>query len=280
MTERAVLDERRLRRALESQGFRIEKARNADSAAKILAPDGERSTAIHFSNTRDGNSGRRAYRNMIASLVRIGFDPDAEPTRNGDQAWKDERQEVDEMIEAEQLESEQLALAEDEEREAAAEHREKLERLGPKTRAVYDLIVAEPGLHPREYAERANISGAAASQHGMRLQKDGLVETTGGRATVRYWIAGEVGTPPAESAKMSQNGKPSAGPVRIRAVEPGDPILRYRKLADRAERLRRELDGVEVEMVEIFVRESEELRDARKRLRELEQIFGKAVDRL
>jgi len=114
----------------------------------------------------------------------------------------------------------------------------------------------------------------------MKLQNAGLVETTGGRATVRYWIAGEVGTPPADSAKMSANGKPSAGPVRIRAVEPGDPVVRYRKLAERASRLQRELDDVLAKMVEEYATQEEELRDDRKRLRELEQIFGKAVDRL
>ena len=69
-----VLDQRRLTDALEAQGFTLKPVRRGGWV--VLAPDGVGTSMIHRSVFRT-QSGRRAYRNLLAELRRIGFDVEA-----------------------------------------------------------------------------------------------------------------------------------------------------------------------------------------------------------
>ena len=288
MTTKPFLDERRLTRALEGQGFELSPTK---SGVRVLAPDGGTSS-IHRSIFDEGN--RVAYANQIGQLVRIGFDLDqVKPPRNGDERWKQERQEVEAMIQT-SLDESATASAEETARKAAdADLYARLDHVDEKARAIYELVRATPGLHPAEYAERLDdplVGGREVSHDAKPLRDLGLIETTGATTGTRYWIAGEVGEVPATSkvirhargprATMSANGTPGAGPVRTRQGDPADPVVRFRRMGEKAIKLKSELEDIVVAMVEAYAEQETELVDKRRRLRELEGILGRAVDRI
>jgi hypothetical protein len=53
------------------------------------------------------------------------------------------------------------------------------------------LIKANPGLHPREYAELTGATGAAISAAGKRLRDMGLIRIEGSRTSSRYYPVDE-----------------------------------------------------------------------------------------
>jgi hypothetical protein len=286
------LDERRLLKEIEAQGLTI---LTTAVGWRVLAKDGVGTAGIHPS-VFTSQAGRRAYRNMLADLVRIGFDLDRIGRDNGDGGdarWKQEREEIERMIEQTNTE----AAAQDEVRKqkelAEADITARLHPLPERSRELYHKIRQEPGLSPREYATRSgdpDISPDWARNSVAPLVRAGLVEVTGKTKAVRWWIAGEVpeelpatARAPRRSrakAKAAKNGKPSAGSVRVRHTEPADKVVRFRKMGEKLERSATEMAETSKAMVEAYAEQETELREAKVRLRDLEKIFSQAVDRL
>jgi hypothetical protein len=52
---------------------------------------------------------------------------------------------------------------------------------------VLEAIRAEPGLHPREYAQRVHLSYMEATEAARRLVAAELVIRTGQTVATRYW---------------------------------------------------------------------------------------------
>lgn len=274
MATKAFLDERRLSKALMGQGFTLEETA---SGTRVLAPDGQGSAAWHPSMFDEGNV--RSYRNMIGQLTRIGFDLEKISTTRDAAKWKAERDELEAMI----AEDEQATLDLTEPQDEGPDVDALLATLGPLTAEAFGWISADPGEHPRDYAAAHGVDPSVLASRVIKLRELGLVRTEGQRAAVRWYpaepealdaIARNV---PASAYK---NGKPSAGPVRVRHVEPADRVVRFRKLAERALRLHGELSEVIQAMADGYTAQEAELKELQIKYRDLTGILGRAVDKL
>lgn len=61
------------------------------------------------------------------------------------------------------------------------------QRWGPTMTRLLPLILAEPGLHPREYATRLGMTAGALSSAAKKLKQRGYVLVEGNRQTSRYY---------------------------------------------------------------------------------------------
>lgn len=271
---------RDLFRALEAQGFEVI---DKGERLTIVPPNEEAPLHFHTSTfTRAADESKRGYENALGRLKRAGFDPDKpneEPNPNGE-AWKEER----DAIEAEIAEAN--AEAATEQMEAAAKSAVELDRmrkinaLPTKARELYERIASKPGLHPKDYAEDTTHAAAQrASQAANRyLLSDGLIEGTGDRKSRRWWLAGEVGQAPLSA--MAANGRPTAGPVRIRQQTPGDPLIVYRRLVARLSDKATETAAIVAELVAVHEQTHAELVELRAKVRRVESVLGRAIDAL
>ena len=271
------LDERRLRRALEDQGFAIE---STTKGARIVAPDGVGQAFVHLSTVHPGGGGKRAYANMVAKLARLGFDLDKIDAPNGRaDEWKQERLAIEAEI-AGTNEAVDIAAAEKAEaEEVKAAQVRAIRSLTPRERELFEAVLANPGHSNSTYAP--DVNSGTTSVRAAHLIELGLIEKTGNRRSSRLWPIGEVDFAKVQaSPTASPNGRPSASPVRVRQIEPGDAVQRFRRLGAKGLRLKAELEDIIGQMVAQYEDQEAELVEKRKRLRELESIFGKAVDRL
>lgn len=281
MTTKPYLDERRLSRALTSQGFRLEPT---TKGIRVLAPDGKGSTSWHSSVFDEAN--RTSYANLLAQLARIGFD-----LKRGDET----RDDPDAPWRAERAASE--VLFEDPPKPAAkveAPVNVRIAALSPDSRRLYQMIASNPGLTPAEYRaimDEPSLPHMWLINHAHSLIRLGLVEQTGQRRGLRYWVAGQIGTAdpvtatPSNGAKatkatMRSDGQPSAGPVRVRHQEPADPVVKMRHMGEKAARLHADLGEVLTAMVETYAAQEAEVVALREKVDRLESVLTKAIDAL
>lgn len=285
MATTPFLDERRLKKALTEQGFTLT---NVSKGVRVLAPDGVGTSVIHPS-VFSSQQHRRAYRNQLAQLTRIGFDLDKVdvPANGKADEWKAEREEIEKVIAeldaASEAEAEVLPdVTED------IETRKKIRDLSPMDRELYDLIAERPGLKPAQYAGHLNWERHASAAHGKRLQAEGLIEATGATQSRRYWVTGQVDLSkiaPSEAraskpveGRMATNGRPSASRVRTRSVEPADRVVRFKRMGEKAMRLKVEMEDIVSAMVAQYEDQEQELKQKDVKLAKLESILGRAVD--
>lgn len=282
MATKPVLDERNLKKALTDQGFDL---KTTTKGVRVLAPDGVGTSMIHPS-VFTTQQGRRAYRNQIAELVRIGFDLSrVDVDTNGRSAeWKEDRDAIDAIIAEQDAEAKAQREAEDVVALDRADLHAVVSSLTPGQRALYDKIVANPGRAARDYAEsKAAKDREQASRFGQALIKAGLIVGMGQRVA-RVWYprdAAPVGAEePLPLSPVGKAGRPSHGPVRVRHVEPADRTVRMRRLGDRVDRLLDDLKESVAAMVSQYGEQEGELKQTQGKLGRLERILSQGVDAL
>ena len=270
------LDERRLTRALEDQGFKLKPKPNG---AIILAPDGNGTATWHTSAFRNVHA--RNYRNMMGELRRIGFDLGMVQANSKDgevSRWEAEREELEREFAA----SEQAAAEQEQERKReateAADRFAVIDALTEKQRALYERISDNPGQLPRTYTANRE-TGTAVNALGSVLREVGLIVTTGNRKSARWWPTDRA-PEDAPEPELLRVPEVRRGSVRIRHQEPTDPVIRFRRMGERAQRLKGELEAIIEAMVAQYDAQEEELKDLRARNKRLEGILGRAVDAL
>jgi hypothetical protein len=274
------LNEHRLRRALEGQGFTIQ---DTKQGARVLAPDGDGVASWHHTEHTFGKGHEGAYRGLIKDLVALGFDLDrigSTGTSNG--KWKAEREELERLLAdqdathaADVAEADQLAAAE-------AMLAATVRSLTPKQAAVYEAVLANPGQLPREYAPTPDQSGAVVSLIA-HLRHMGLTTTTGTRKSCRVWPRDAAPADAAEPEPLTPNvqrGGSRNGPIRTRQIEPVDAVVRFRRMGEKATRLKRELEEIITAMVDAYAVQEEDLKRNKAKVAKLESILGRAVDAL
>lgn len=281
MGTKPVLDERRLLAALKEQNFEIKKTA---SGYLVWAPNGG-SSGFHPSVFESDVN--RGYLNQMAQLARIGFDiRGAANGASDDPRWKQERAQIEALIAEQTNEASVRRATEEAEQAAAGDRRITVDTLHPAARETYDLIAAEPGLSPADYADRLHLPSNTLRMRMKVLRDGGLIEATGTTMRLRYWLAGQV---PADAkaapvrtarAEAAKNGRPSAGPVTTRQIEPGDAVVRFKRMGQKAARLKDELETIIEAMVGQYEEQEAELTHIRGKAKKLEQILGQAVDHI
>jgi hypothetical protein len=246
------LNEQRLRRALEGQGFKVADTRQGATITR----SGEHVASWHHTEHTFGKSGEGSYRALIADLVKGGFDLDMIGTGNGRaDAWRAERDELEAAMAAELAEHAATTAAADQLATAEADLAAVVRSLTPKQAEVYAAIKAEPGKLPREYAPTPDQAGAVVSLIAHLRRVNGLVTTTGTRKSCRIWPredAPDDAAPVGPLTPNVQRGGSRNGPVRTRHVEPGDAVVRFRRMGEKATRLKRELEEIITAMVDAY----------------------------
>lgn len=186
MSDKPFLDEPRLRKALEAQGFTIA---NTSNGARVLAPDGVSSSGWHPSVFK-GSGANRNYRNQMAQLVRIGFDLGAIDAPNGDRDdWRRDRAAIEAQLTEQESDAAEAKARELKAQREQAHRHELIGKLPRSELAVYEAVVSRPGLQPKEYAGAVdNVKGSLYSC-GQRLREKGLIYTTGDRRSARWYPA-------------------------------------------------------------------------------------------
>lgn len=277
------LDERRLYKALQQQGFDVEPK---GSSVKITAPDGE-PLHFHSSTFRADGDWNRSQKNAVRILIQHGFDPAASRDTARDERWKLERDRIESEIAEEQ---EQAATADMEEaarNTMEADRAAAIRDLPDKVREVYERIVAAPGQAPQAYALGPSINDRKRVSRYLveHLYPLGLVEKSGDKQSARLWLPGQndqASVPHLRraDARATRSGKPAAGPVRVRHVMPADPLVAYdrtiRKLADHLTATNELIQ----ELVTAHKATHEELVQLRAWKRRIQERLGSVVDAL
>lgn len=257
----------------------------------MIAPSGAQ-VFVHLSSL--SSEWNRGYLNMMAQLTRAGFDlaaihVDGADNGNG-AAWRAERDAIEAELAKRDAEADAEREADAAALASAQQHLEAIASLTPPLGELYNLIATEPGRPPREYADRLHLDPATVSGRGARLIALGLIQASGQTKGRRWHLAGAdsdvivADAHPAEAppraavAAMTVAGKPSAGPVRVRQIEPADPVVRFKRAGQKAMRLKQELEEVIQSMVVQYEENERELGEARAKNKRFEDILGRAVD--
>lgn len=262
-----------LAKALGEQGFEV---KPTSDGYRVLAPDGVGTSELHASVFKTEHA--HNYRNQMASLRRIGFDYDRAANGNGSSdTWRAERDAIEVMITESQTAAEAKAAADAEAQASADERASRLANLTRIQREALDVITAEPGLAPRDYAARVHCSIQTFSARLRPLFDHGLIVGVGKTSGRRVFPADAAH---ATAGMVSTAGKPSAGPVRTRHIEPEDATVRFRRMGERASKLKADLESIIAAMVEQYDAQEKELAASKAKVKRLEHILGKAVDAL
>lgn len=264
---------RELERALSDQGFTLI---STNHGVRVLAPDGV-STANYHPSIFDKQSERRAYQNLLSALKKIGFDVQEATTPKAQKREKGLT--LLGPVEKERPMPEPEVARLDSQPEGPDTRTRLAAQLGDLGKEAYDLIVANPGAHLSDLIPKmTNVrTKTAASQRIRTLVERGLVRRTGKTNAVQFWpTEGEL--PPSPGHGWPKEKK--AGPVRVRHIEPADPVVAYRRKATRAQQLSQELRDLHQELEQAYQEQHEELTMLRRKVDRLSKALGNAVDQL